>query len=267
MTVREIISIIDTVAPFSTQEEWDNSGLLIGSPSDEVTGILLALDVTDRVIDEACALGASLIITHHPLMFVPRKTMTDEDYEGRLLARLIRSRISLISAHTNLDQASGGVNDVLAALCGISGVSGEGFVRFGSLTVPMNAEQLADKLAETLSCTVRLMGPGDIVISQAAVASGGGGEFWKTALDAGCQAFITGEIRHHEALAAADSGLVTLECGHFATEEPGIRALAQSLQTVLDHVEYKVGVFVSEIPAYAFPSNRDRRFPCRKEAP
>ncbi len=253
MTVGDVFSRIDALAPFSSQEEWDNSGILVGSAHDHVTGILFALDVTEPVIDEACSCGASLIVTHHPLMFSSRKALTDNDYEGRLIIRLIRSGISLIAAHTNLDRAPGGINDTLAALCGLADISGEDFVRCGMLSAPVSARKLADFLALKLSCTVRLSGPESSVIRKVSVSSGGGGEFWETAFRNGSQAFVTGEIHHHHALAAADAGLVVLECGHFQTEEPGIRMLAETLQKDPDVIEYKIGVSVSEIPAYTFP--------------
>ena len=107
MNVQTIYDLIHTVAPFDTQMEGDNSGLLVGSPSQEVRHILFALDVTQPVIDEAVALGVELIVTHHPLMFSAIRSLTDETYEGRLIRRLVRENISLISAHTNLDKASG----------------------------------------------------------------------------------------------------------------------------------------------------------------
>ena len=218
MTVQDIYQLINSAAPFDAQEEWDNSGILVGSPSAEVSGVLFALDVTDAVIEEAVSVGASLIVTHHPLMFSGRKRLTDEDYEGRVIMRLIREGISLIAAHTCLDRAEGGMNDVLAALCGLADVSGEGFFRAGNLTEPLP-----------------------------------GSEYWEEAARAGCDAFIAGEIRHHHALAMAGAGIVGFECGHRATEEPGIRALAEALQNALDTVECNVRVFESVIPAYSFP--------------
>ena len=113
LTVQRVYELIDALAPFDTQADFDNSGLLVGNPQAEVTGIHLALDVTDRVIDDALAAGANLIVTHHPLMFSARKRLTEADYEGHLLIRLIANGLSLIAAHTNLDQASGGMNDTL----------------------------------------------------------------------------------------------------------------------------------------------------------
>ena len=259
MTVQDVYDLIDRFAPFDTQVEEDNSGLLVGSAGQEITAVLFALDVTEAVIDEAAALGAQLIVTHHPLMFSPVHALTDADYEGRLIRRLTRENISLIAVHTNLDQAPGGMNDTLAECCGLAGITGEGFFRCGSLPVPCTAREFADALKTRLHTEVRLMGPGDAVVRKAGLCSGGGSSEWASALRAGCDAFISGEIKHHLALAMADSGLVALECGHFATEEPGIRALAAALQKTINTVECKVRVYVSDVSAYSFPRDRDRR--------
>ena len=253
MKVREIHDLIHAVAPFDTQMEGDNSGLLVGSPSQEITSVLFALDVTQPVIDEASAIGAQLIVTHHPVMFDAVRTLTDTTYEGRIVRRLIRENISLIAAHTNLDQAAGGINDTLAALCGLTEVSGDSFFRSGILPQPMTVRDFADLLEENLRTTVRVMAPETQVIRRVGLCSGSGGSEWPRAKETGCDAFVSGEIKHHYALAMADAGIAALECGHFATEDPGIAALAEALQNTLDHVESKVRVFVSAVPAYAFP--------------
>ena len=253
MTVQELYNMIDRFAPFSLQMEGDNSGLLVGSSSQEVTGILFALDVTEQVICEAVRLGVQLIITHHPLMFNPLHTLTESDYEGRLIRRLTRENISLIAAHTNLDQAPGGINDTLAALCGLVEISGEGFFRSGFLPEPMTVRDFADLLETNLETTVRIMAPEDRIIRRVGLCSGSGGDEWIQARESGCDAFISGEIKHHFALAMADAGIAALECGHFATEEPGLAALAEALQNSLNHVECNVRVFVSAVSAYSFP--------------
>ena len=253
MTVRMIYDLIQTAAPFDTQLEWDNSGLLVGSPFQEITSILFALDVTEAVIDEALRLGVQLIVTHHPLMLEAVRTLTDETYEGRLIRRLVREEISLIAAHTNLDQAAGGINDTLAALCGLEEVSGEGFFRCGLLPAPVTVRTFADRLAENLAAAVRVMAPEDRVIRKVGLCSGGGSSEWTHAAEAGCDAFVSGEIKHHHALAMADAGIAAFECGHFATEEPGLAALAEALQNALRHVECNVRVFVSAVPAYTYP--------------
>ena len=253
MTVRDFYLLLDQIAPFDTQAEFDNAGLLVGSPAAEVSCVLLALDVTEAVVDEAVALGAQLIITHHPLMFSARRRLTDEDYEGRLICRLIREGLSLIAAHTNLDQAPCGINDTLAELCGLTEISGEGFFRSGLLPEAMTAAACAEELGRRLGTTIRLMGREDAVIRRIGLCSGGGGDEWTSAAEAGCDAFLTGEIRHHVALALADRGITVFECGHFATEEPGMEVLAVALQKALPALECNVRVYVSEVQAYAFP--------------
>ena len=251
LTVQNVYDFMDGRAPFALQEGFDNAGLLVGDPAWEVRGIHVAMDVTSRVIDEAEALGANLIVTHHPMMFSPRKRMTETDAEGRLLCRLIRNRMALIAAHTNLDRAPGGINDVLARVAGLTEVSGEDFVRVGSLPAPMTAKALADDLSRRLNTVVRLMGHEDTLIRRVGLCSGSGSEFWQEAAAMGAQAFLTGEAKHHHALEAAQAGVIILEAGHFATEVPGIFALADALQIWPDAVQYGVCVSKSEAPAYA----------------
>ena len=253
MTVQEIYGLIDRFAPFETQAEFDNSGFLIGRRNQEVSGILFALDLTQPVIDEAVLHKVSLIITHHPLMFTPLRVLTDDDYEGRLIRRLVQEDISFIAAHTNLDQAPGGINDVLASCCGLSEVSGEQFFRCGILKEPVSAMDFAGLLSERLHTVVRLMGNPCKLIRKAGLCSGGGSEEWTMAVQSCCDAFISGEIKHHHALAMADQGLAAFECGHFATEEPGIRALAAALQKEFNQLECNMRIYVSETSAYAFP--------------
>lgn len=252
MTVRQIFEILDRLAPFESQADFDNSGFLVGDSSREVSCILFALDLTQPVIDEAVSLGADLVITHHPLMFTPLRSLTEDDYEGRLIRRLVREDISFIAAHTNLDQAPGGINDVLAGCCGLTGVSGEGFFRSGVLAEPLSAQEYACELGQRLHTTVRLMGDPLKIIRKAGLCSGGGSDEWPQALEAGCDAFISGEIKHHHALAMADQGLVALECGHIATEEPGIRAFAAALQKQLDQLKCDLRILISDQSAYAF---------------
>ena len=252
MTVKDVYDLIDHAAPFETQMESDNSGFLVGSASQAVDTILFALDVTPAVIDEAVSLGAQLIVTHHPLMFSPVHSLTDDTYEGKLIRRLVREDISLISAHTNLDQAPGGINDTLAERCGLTDVSGEGYFRCGLLPAPLSAGDFAADLRRRLHSEVRLMGPADAVIRKVGLCSGGGSDFWNLAADAGCNAFVSGEIRHHHALAMAGSGIVGFECGHFGTEEPGIRALASALQNTVNTIECNVRIYVSGVSAYSF---------------
>ena len=253
MTVQDIYSLINSVSPFDTQMDGDNSGLLVGSPAAEVSGVLFALDCTQAVISEAVEQGANLIVTHHPLMFSPRRDLTDRDYEGRLLRRLVRENIALIAAHTNLDRADGGINDALAEICGLQDVSGRDYVRVGCLPEPRLASDLASDLASRLNTTVRLLGPENAVVTRLGLCSGAGGSEWETALELGCDGFLSGEIKHHFALALADQCVPAFECGHFATELPGILALADALQNALDTVECNLRIFKSVQDNCTFP--------------
>lgn len=250
LTVQQVYDFINERAPFETQLPYDNSGLLVGRPDAEVTGIHVALDVTERVIDEAVEHGANLIVTHHPLMFSPVKRLVETAYEPRLLCRLIREGVHLISAHTNLDQAPGGMNDVLAATIGLTNVTGEGFVRVGDLPQPMTARDLAAHISRCLGDAVRVMGNGEALITRVGLCSGSGADEWPGAAAVGAQAFLTGEAKHHIALEAADSGMVILEAGHHATEAPGIFALADALQIWPDAVQWMVRVSKSRAHAY-----------------
>ena len=250
MTVQNIYDLLDAVAPFEAQEAYDNSGLLVGSRNQEVTGVLFALDVTEAVIREAASLGANLIVTHHPLMFDPVRRVTDQTFEGKMVMRLIQQGISLIACHTCLDRAPGGINDALAECCALLDVEGEGFVRAGNLPQPMKAGELKEYLAAALDTDVRLMGNPEIMVSRLGLCSGAGGSEWQEAAALGAEAFLSGEVKHHLALAMADAGIPCFECGHFATEQPGIFALADALQSALNQVEYRLAIFKTKTGAY-----------------
>lgn len=256
MTVREIYQWIDTIAPFATQESFDNAGLLVGLMDTPVTGIHVALDVTEAVLDEAETLGANLLITHHPMLFSARKNMREDDVEGRLLCRMIRNRMSLIACHTNWDQAVGGINDTLAQVLGLTEVQGTGYLRTGHLPRPLSLNELVDHVTHALRTTVRVLGKQVALkdVTTIGVVGGSGGEFWMDAKKTGVQVFLTGEMHHHEALNMVASGLIGLECGHFATEEPGIFALANALQNYLNAVQYNVTVSKSACGAYVLPA-------------
>lgn len=253
MTVQDIYDFINTFAPFSAQADFDNAGLLLGDPHQEITGIHVALDATEGVLDEALQHGANLIVTHHPLMFTSRQRLVEDDAEAHLLCRMIRNRVALIAAHTNLDQAPGGINDVLAACCGLTDVSGEGYLRIGTLPEGETPATLIPRLKSALNTTVRVMGqmPPDRPLRRMAVSSGAGSDSWAEAVQMGADVFLTGEMKHHHALALAQEGVLGLEAGHFATEEPGIFALADALQMRLNRVQCKGYVSKSHQGGYA----------------
>lgn len=241
--VRDILAALDALAPFELAEEWDNAGLLAGSAGAEVSKILVALDLRPRVIREAVSAGAELIVTHHPILFRGRKNLVEDDPEGALLAELVRSGRALIAMHTNFDNAENGVNDALAAALEFSGVEPlESGMRAGHLPAQTPLFALGERVERILGDVVRLYGDPNRPVRRVAALGGAGGSYWKIALDAGADAYITGEIAHHHALEAADAGLCVLEAGHFATEFPAVRLLKDGLQNALDALQYEVTV-------------------------
>jgi dinuclear metal center YbgI/SA1388 family protein len=256
LTVKAVYDWVDRFAPFLTAEEYDNAGLLTGRFDAPVTRILTALDCTLQVVEEAIWLKAELILTHHPLLFHARKNLREDDPEGQILCALIRSRISLISAHTNLDRAPGGISDVLGQLFSLTGMRGEGYLRSGELPSRMTAGELCDMASRLLNAPVRLYGSPENVIETLAVGSGAYDEGFEEAANLGAQAYLTGEVRHHNALSAVAQGMVLLEGGHYATEAPGFSAFSGCLQKGLDGLQYSVAV--SHFSGVSYPGALNR---------
>ena len=242
-TVSELEGLVGGIAPYELAEEWDNVGLLLGRRSASVTRVLVALDLTQEAVDAAKALDAQAIVTHHPIMFSARKRVTDDDREGRLMLELAEAGIAHIAAHTNLDSAPGGVNDTLMAAMGAENIRGEGFVRAGDLPEGMTLGRLASQARTRLHGEVRVYGAEDMPVHVLGCCSGAGGGEVAAARAMGADCFITGEIRHHEALDAVDGGVCVLEAGHFETENPVCEVLRTALQNAADALEYNLTVF------------------------
>ena len=219
MTVQEIYAYLHNRAPFDTAEGWDNPGMLVGDPNRAVSRVLVALDATAGAVDTAEAVGADLILTHHPVIFAPLKKLSAQSIPYRLAA----AGIDLIAAHTNLDKAEGGVNDTLAARLGLSDVvvAADEYTRIGTLPEPMTAKDFAAHVAAVLDTPVRYSG--DKTVQTVAVCGGSGGDFMLRSIGR-ADAYVTGEVRHHEWLAAAD-GINVIEAGHYATEVPVVDTL------------------------------------------
>lgn len=246
-TVGWIENILNEIAPVETAENYDNVGTVVGRRDAEVTKILVALDCTLDVVREAKELGAELIVTHHPLLFHPRKNLLEEDAEGRILCEMVRSRLSLIAAHTNLDQTELSGSACCARLLKLKNVRKEtNYLFFGELEKPMKAEELEGQIARVLSFPVRCYGCGGSLISTLAIAGGADDGDWQEAKALGAQALLTGEVRHHNALAASMSDFVLFDGGHYGTEAPLVPFLAEYLQKRLNDVQYNVRVYPSQ---------------------
>lgn len=246
-TVNDILTYLETLAPTSMKMDWDNVGLLCGSKSKEVTKILVALDPFESVCSEAVQMGADLLITHHPLIFQPVKAITDETAVGRAILRLICSGISAINAHTNLDCVPGGVNDVLAQKLELqdiqviapSGVDEEGrpwgLLRQGAVqTQPL--EQFLCRVKEALGCQGLKYVDGGKPVSKVAVGGGACAGELRYAVNAGCDTFVTSDVKYNQFWDAKELGLNLIDAGHFHTENPVCPVLAQKLQAAFPEV-------------------------------
>lgn len=226
MTVRDVWQWINERAPFDSAESFDNVGLMMGDMDALCQTILFALDATEEVADEAIRLGAELIVTHHPFIFHGIKCIDYTGPQGRTLCKLSQNHVSVLSAHTNWDKAPGGVSDALARALGLEGVIRcDDFLRLGYLPTAVSAEEFALLVQERLLVQPRMFAAKGKSIRNVAVAGGAYGEAGEIAAGFGADAFLVGEIRHHEILDACARGLAVVDAGHFHTEFPGIRAL------------------------------------------
>ncbi len=250
MIVQDIVQWIDSFAPFATQEDFDNCGLLLGDPKQTVRRILFALDATPAVADEARRIGAELIVTHHPLMFSPVKQLYYHRGEGPIIQTLMRAGISMIAAHTNLDQCPGGVAESLADALGLPDPvpSKETlYLRTSTLPIPRRAGDLLTEIDGRLSARTRLYGDPDRLIRTITVTPGAGSRdhIYVTA-----DAFITGEVAHHELLDMAARGIAVFDAGHYPTEFPGVSALYKRFLAAASQNHWQAEATLYTLPPY-----------------
>lgn len=221
----EIYAALAQTAPVELAEKWDNVGLLVNTGM-EVTSIMVALDITEEVVREAELAGCQLIVSHHPVIFSPLKTLSRRD----VAFRLVKKNISAICMHTNLDAAEGGVNDVLAGVFGLKNARpfADGCGRIGTVE-ELSVPALAEKARKLLDAHVKYADTGKPVRTLA-VISGAGGSMFEEAVALGADCLLTGEANHHAALDATRLGMSLVAAGHFATEQPVVPVLAQKLQ-------------------------------------
>ncbi len=242
-TVHDVFSALCAIAPLSLQMDFDNSGFLFGHADRELHRVLLALDVTDEVVEEALRLQAELIVSHHPLIFHPLKSMTDQSPEGRRLLKLAENRIAVISMHTNLDIAEGGVNDVLMDALG---VKTEGFLeepglgRIGVLDAKIPMQSFLARCREALDCRgLRYVDAGKPVY-RVAVMGGSGADSLERAAELGCDTYVTADVKYHQFQRALELSLNLIDADHFSTENPVIPVLAEKLGAAFPEVRFLV---------------------------
>lgn len=240
MRLDEVIAVLEDLAPTRYAESWDNVGLLVGDPAAAIDRVLVTVDYTDGVAEEARASGAGLVVAYHPPLFSAVKRVPHE----ALWADAIRRGIALYSPHTALDVAREGTNDFLADACGVSATArrplrpfavkpgrpepeGVGLGRVGPLDAPRPRGDLVARVKAALGLSyVLVSGPVDREARSVAVAAGAGGELLEDAVRAGADVFVTGEVRHHDALAAARRGVTVVATLHSNSERAAVRAYA-----------------------------------------
>ena len=238
-----LLSILDTIAPFAMAEPWDNVGLMVGNPDQQVSGILIGLDPTEALIHEALARNLNTILTHHPLIFHPLKTIPSNTPMGRILKTALGHDLSLIACHTNLDLVAAGVSNALAEKLGLRdtrplveqdpatpGLS-PGFGKIGTLPVPLPSVQFLHLLLTALAAPgIQLAGLLPENIHRVALCGGSGSDLAETAWRMGAQVYITGEIKHSVARWAEAAGFCVIDAGHYPTENLIVPVLAEILK-------------------------------------
>ena len=230
MKIKEVYDFLDSFAPFKNQLDFDNAGFLIGDVNAEVKGIVVTLDITDEVIKFAINKNANLIITHHPVIFEPLKSVLSDS----LVFSLIKNDINVISAHTNLDMAQGGVNDKLCEIIGLENIEGvfqNGEVyeaRIGTIS-ETDADTFAKYLKEKLGGMIKYTKGAD-KIKTVGICSGSGGSMLYDMAKLGVDAFVTADIKHNILLDAEHLNIAIFDCGHFNTEDIIVSPIKNKLE-------------------------------------
>lgn len=240
-TVQDVYSIINTFSPFSTQEKWDNSGLLVGTGSMPVHKVYVTLDISNETIAAAQEQGADLMVAHHPIIFSPLKQLSPDSPVWKLAA----ANMAAICVHTPLDRARGGINDRLHQLLQEplqlsdamqtpeADCNGIGFGWADQSNTDWNAKDLAETLRRVLGCTVVRYSPIDRPIRKIYVGCGSCASMLEDAAAWGCDAMITGDVKHDRWYAAKNLGIALFDCGHYHTEQIAAQILTEQIQAAL----------------------------------
>lgn len=240
-TVNDILNFVESLAPQYMKEDWDNVGLLCGRRDKEVKKVLIALDPFLHVCREAAEVGADLLLTHHPLIFSPLKAVTEDTEPGSCALALIEHGIAAINAHTNLDLAPEGVNQVLAETLGLTRIevlnpAGQdaqgrpyGLLHAGQVE-PMPLDAFLPRVKEALGTPVLRYADGGRPVRYVAVGGGACGGGLYEAAEAGCDTFVTSDIKYNQFWDAKYLGLTLIDAGHFYTENPVCVLLAEKLK-------------------------------------
>ena len=250
MECKKVIEILEKQSPKSYACDWDNVGLLVGREDKEIQKIYIALDATDEAIEEAIANGADMLLTHHPMIFKGMKRVTQEDFIGRRIIRLIQNDISYYAMHTNFDVM--GMADLAADYLGISDTrvleitsvsetGEEGIGRYGSLKKEMTVRECCEEVKQAFSLeNVKVFGNLERKVKTSAISPGSGRSVISNALQAGVDVLITGDIDHHEGIDAVAQKLTVIDAGHYGVEHIFIPYMEQYLKREAKELEIAV---------------------------
>ena len=258
MKAKEIIKVIEDFAPLSIQESWDNCGLCIGSPEDEVSSVLIGLDCTGELVDEAIRCGADMIVTHHPLIFSGLKKISPEDMVGAAVIKAVRAGICIYAAHTSADKVIAGVSGAMAARLGLTDIEildedgeGTGLGAVGNLPAPVTAQEAVSLVKERFSLRmIRTSAPIQGPVSRIAMCGGSGGSLIKAARKAGAQLYISGDISYHNFFTPDD--FMIMDIGHYESEIEIVDILFSLIKKNFPTFAVRITQNINSNPIYYF---------------
>jgi dinuclear metal center YbgI/SA1388 family protein len=251
-TVSDIVTVLETLAPVHLAEEWDNVGLQVGHPDWPAKRVLVALDPTPAVVEEAIQADINVLVTHHPLIFRPLRNLNLATPTGSIIQRLMTRRVAVIAAHTNLDSVQGGINDVLVKILALQNIEilqaapddeHAGLGRVGELLQPMAFEALVQDIKQRMALAhIRFAGQPAGRVQRVAVCSGSGGGLLEVFLKSAADVFVTGDVRYHDAREIEAHHRGVIDIGHFESERIIVQHLAKRLAAQLKNMGRAVRV-------------------------
>lgn len=244
MKISEIIDIIEQFAPIYSQESWDNSGLQVGDPNKQCSSVYITLDVTPDAVAAAKKCNANLIISHHPILFDPIKSITSASYVGSILLDAIANSIAIYSSHTPFDVAEGGINDYIADKLNLHNVrplTSSGMGRVGQLEQPVGFDKFIDRLKDLFEVkTVAVSSKNTPIISTVALCGGSGGSLIENGIAENADIFVTGDVKYHNFI-QYQNVITIADIGHFGSEKQFIKQvdalISKKIPTFASHIE------------------------------
>jgi dinuclear metal center YbgI/SA1388 family protein len=274
VSLNSAVAVFEKLWPKSLAENWDEVGLVAGSPNQEINSVLLSVDVTAEVVDYAKEIGANLIFAHHPMLLRGVTSIAEDTAKGSVLAELLRSNIAVYSAHTNADSVETGTSAVIAKALGLakskpiapSILPQQGIGQIGNLDKPITLGELASLLNDILPPTatgVRVAGPFDRQVSKIALCAGAGDSYSLLALDQGAEVFITSDLKHHnsqeimELAKARNVEFALIDISHWAAEFVWLETAMQQLKEQLQDVTFEICDIRTDVFEFLMNKQRD----------